>query len=792
MLEFDKKIVAFAGEMVIIYNYAVSSSAFNRAESEGSMKKLGIKFTRILLLGLSILVFANKAHAQCGGQMTLSATSLEWGGVQLGMPTQQSVEVFNPGPLDLCIENITTTNFAWFVSWDPVPIPAGGATTIFIDFTPNLARSYFGTIEIFSSDLDNPRDSIRVTAQACQPGLPPGEPVIDLVVSSSMFYYSLSDADAYSEQDYAIEVTDILHGNIYYGDQYGHLQFDPVFHRHGSRGQNFWIGAVGDLAPNTPYSVRLLARNCTGDVMEGPSVLVHTPPEIHEAAIESLTVHASATDAAVVELRWEAGVTDINNIPLPFDGYIIYSGNHPDSIDNLHAESYENYIELPAADSRKFFQVYGRTNGTYHGLAPRFLWPPENAQIYGMNTISICDPANWSEWQSIEVMVDSMGFWVTLLSLGPDELPEPHGIDLLVDFDALGLGFRMMMANVTDVNGVIHSVMRHVNVVSRPRADFTASYDPIVRTFTLFAQNINTPAPLFDIWWPISTVDERYGPAMQFESKLGEPDLHIVKPIPIMPSFILNEEQPWPLEDDFAYGVKVNDDVPDNFQVVDDETPATPCCIGIEINYFDSNLPQDSCFVTCEPSRTNNGSKTCRAGCRFNFKILWEWNPGTYNSSWEVHSKYTESHWDGTCEPGPGGDNVFTPAVGAAHTKTKDFKNQHGYAGATTGVLNSGDAKPLKSGVNADGKPFGSTPAWSSDKNGKQAEPVAQHKKDTALKNGKSMAVRIKGDYYFRVIAIDECPGADCDEEYNVHFDVVCCEDCDTLITTAPAVNSGP
>ncbi|MCL4305328.1 hypothetical protein KJZ99_05395 [bacterium] len=761
------------------------------------MRRVTTKLTMRLFVWAVLVLFCGSAgvQAQCGGQITISATSLEWAATGVGVPVQQTVEIMNTGPDNLCIFNVTSTSPAWIVSWNPSPLPPGGVTSLLIDFFPFHDRDYFGTIEIFSSDENSPRDSIKVRGEACQAALPPGAPQIHSSGSPYMFYYSIPWDENPESVEYAIQVRKMPEGDTFYGDPDGGHSEVPVFNllsvRRGVSGRANQVGAVGELEPSSFYEVRLLTRDCMGNVFEGPPMPVATQSEIHEAAIEELTINATS-HGGPVELRWNPQVTDVNQVPLPFDGYFIFAGNHPDSIDQLYAESYDNSIELPAVDSKKLFTVYARTNGTHFGIAPFFFWPPDNAPLYGVNTVMLRDAANWDEWSSVQIQIDSMGFWVDLLSLGPDELPGREGVDIIVDFDQYGVGPRMIQANVTDIQGVVYSVIKMVNVLSRPYAEFSASYDPAMRTFTLLATNISTPVPLVDIWWPLSTVDERYGPAMQFESKLGEPQLHIVKPIPLFASKILNEEQPWPLESDATYGVKVDDNAPGNFQVIGSESPASPCCKDIEVAYFNANTGFDSCFVSCKASGQNPGSKTCRAGCRFYFNILWEWNPGVFNTSWAVHSKYTESHWDGTCAPGPDGP-VFTAAEGDARTKTKDFKNQHSYEGATTAVLNSSNTpKPQKQGTNDDGKAYGKTPAWTSDKNGKQAEPVSQHKKDTTLRNGRSMAVRLKGDYYFRVVATDECPSADCDKEYRVNFDIVCCQDCDTIVTTSPSVTAVP
>ncbi len=181
-------------------------------------------------------------------------------------------------------------------------------------------------------------------------------------------------------------------------------------------------------------------------------------------------------------------------------------------------------------------------------------------------------------------------------------------------------------------------------------------------------------------------MDERYGSFIQFESKAGADSLHIVVPKPILATKILNEELPWPLPTDPTYGVIVDVNAPGNFQVVGNNNPAGPCCKEVTIEYDDANTTVDSCFVTCEASGQNEGSITCRAGCRFDFAILWEWNPQPLNTSWVILSKFTIQDIDGECEEGPGNTNVFIPAVGAKATRTKHFKEQgveHPYAGAT-------------------------------------------------------------------------------------------------------------
>jgi hypothetical protein len=751
------------------------------------LKLIGQALSALFLL----TALATSVQAQCGGQITLSATSLEWSGTQVGFPVQQTVLITNTGLDQLCLFSVTSTSPAWLVSYDPLPIPPGGWTTMTVDFVPAFDRWYSGMIEIYSSDETSPRDSVSVLARACQPALAPGAPLTMPPMSPYMLYWAIPWDENPDGVEYAAQLRKLPDEEIFYCTLHGGLDLVPNWHtaigwaRDGE-------GAFVALEPSENYELTLLARDCMGNISVGVTVPVFMPTEIEEAPISDFTIHAT-TEGGPVELRWDPEVTDMIGNSLPFDGYYVLAGNHPDSIDQLYGESYENFLELPVSDAKKHFTVYGLTNGTYWGTNPFFIWPPDNAPLYGMNTVALRDPANWSEWSSVLIQIDSMGWMVDLLWMDHEDLQGASAITLDVDFDQYGIGPRTISATVTDLSGMITTAFKPVNVVQRPQADFTTVYDPILRIFSLGAINVVTPVPYTDIWWPISTVDERYGSFIQFESKAGEDSLHIVVPKPILASKILNEELPWPQPTDPTYGVIVDVNAPGNFQVVGNNNPAGPCCKEVTIEYDDANTDADSCFVTCVASGQNEGSITCRAGCRFDFSILWEWNPQPLNTSWVILSKFTIQDIDGECVPGPGNTNVFVPAVGAKATRTKNFKEQgveHPYAGGTVDTLDSRKTvKPTKSaGVNAAGKPFGKTSARPADRNRSAPTGAAQHKKDSTLKNKKSMAVRLVGDCYFRIIAHDECPGADCDDEYEVRWDIVCCPNCDKIITRAPAV----
>ncbi|MBL0063208.1 MAG: DUF1573 domain-containing protein [bacterium] len=569
-----------------------------------------------LFVTLIGLLHAPLVFAQCGGQISLSTDTLEWNGSQIGMPSQQTIVITNTGVDQLCLFNVTSTCPALLASFNPIPIPPLGTSTITVDFFPQLDRWYSATIEIFTSDPSSPRDSVTVFARSCQTALAPGMPILMPPMSSYMVYWAIPWDENKEGVDYALQVRKMPENEIYYCTIDGGLDFDYNWHTDLEWARN-GIGAVGGLEPGGNYELTLLTRDCMGNMSVGVSAFIFMPQEIDEAPIEDFTVHAT-TAGGPVELRWDPAVTDIFGTPLPFDGYLVLEGSHPDSIDNYYASCSGNFNALPVEDGLKLFTVYPNTNGTYWGTNPFFTWPPDNAPLFGLNTVSLRDPANWSEWSSVLIQVDSMGWVVTLDSLGHEDLQRTGNITLTVDFDKYGLGPHTISAVVTDLHNVVTTAWKTVNVVERPRADFIASYAPGPRLFNLTATNVFTPAPYIDLWWPTSTVDERYGPSIQFESKEGEETLHVIKPIPILASKILNEELPWPLDIDSTYGVVVDVNAPGNFQVVGKDKKIFPCCVDVGANETEKDTFKVECVKVKQES-------VCKISGNFQFTINWSW-----------------------------------------------------------------------------------------------------------------------------------------------------------------------
>jgi len=734
-----------------------------------------------LLVTLIGVTYAPLVFAQCGGQISLSTDTLEWNGSQIGMPSQQTIEITNTGVDQLCLFNITSTCPALLASFNPIPIPPLGTSTITVDFVPQLDRWYSATIEIFSSDPNSLRDSVTVFARSCQTALAPGMPILWPPMSPYILQFAIPWDENQEGVEYALQVTKLPENETSFSSIDGSLELYPQWYtvlewaRDGS-------GAVVGLEASANYELKLLTRDCMGNMSVGVPAFIFMPQEIDEAPIEDFTVHTT-TEGGPIELRWDPAVTDAFGTPLPFDGYFIMAGNHPDSIDTHYAVCSSNFITLPVSDSRKLFTVYPNTNGTYWGTSPFYTWPPDNAPLYGLNTVSLRDPANWSEWSSVVIQIDSMGWMVDLLSWAQDDLQRTSGITLAVDFDLYGIGPHMIVATVTDLHGVINTANKFVNVVQRPHADFIASYAPGPRLFNLSATNIITPVPYIDIWWPTSTVDERYGQFIQFESKAGEESLHIIKPVPILALKILNEEMPWPSADDPTYGVMVDVNAQGNHRVIGNAEPSYPCCVNISVE-VDATNP----FATvCEMPHSNS---ICRVKGSFHYEIEWKWTLVVLEATWKVETKSTSSTVDGHCKPGPNGTTIFEPIAGDKAVTTNHYQYLPNsvakpFSGADTDTLKYSKGKRQKPSKDAKNKNFS-----------KEVVSVKENEVGISKVNRgddtKNLSTRLVGNYYFKITAVSAC-GTPCEEERYVQYDVYCCRsngNCTTYEVLPPNLRS--
>lgn len=740
----------------------------------------------VLLVALLSCVCAPLVFAQCGGQISLSTDTLEWNGSQIGMPSQQTIVITNTGADQLCLFNVTSTCPALLASFNPVPIPPFGTSTITVDFIPQLDRWYSATIEIFTSDPNSPRDSVTVFARSCQTALAPGMPILWPPMSPYILQFAIPWDENQEGVEYALQVTKLPENETSFSSIDGNLELYPQWYtvlewaRDGS-------GAVVGLEASANYELKLLTRDCMGNMSVSVPAFIFMPPEIDEAPIEDFTVHTT-TSGGPIELRWDPAVTDAFGTPLPFDGYFIMAGNHPDSIDTHYAVCSSSFITLPVSDSRKLFTVYPNTNGTYWGTSPFYTWPPDNAPLYGLNTVSLRDPANWSEWSSVVIQIDSMGWMVDLLSWAQDDLQRTSGITLAVDFDQYGIGPHMIVATVTDLHGVINTAYKFVNVVQRPYVDFDGSYDPGLRRFNLNATTVVTPVAYLDLWWPTSTVDERYGQFIQFESKAGEESLHIIKPVPILASKILNEENPWPVAQDPKYGVTVDVSAPANFKFVGPNYPASPCCVSVTaVPHKVGNLP--AFRATCGAGNDQTRNK-CEVVGSFDYVIELSWRQLQYDMSWNIVTRSTKSEVAGNCA-GPANARTFQPIQGDKAVVTKNREERtvppdpgFPFAGSAVDTLKKGSFKDMKSARNE--------PKTVQIAETKANVPNSEigSSKISGKQNGQLLASRLVGNFYFKIVVVTACEGV-CEKESYVQYDVFCCPTpapCTAHETLAPAL----
>ena len=101
---------------------------------------------------------------------SISATSLAFGNVTVGTPTQKTFTVGNVGNAALIVTNISTGNSAFAVSPSAFQVSAGaGAQTITVTFTPAAAQSYSATITVTHNAAGSP-GSVAVTGSGTSSG----------------------------------------------------------------------------------------------------------------------------------------------------------------------------------------------------------------------------------------------------------------------------------------------------------------------------------------------------------------------------------------------------------------------------------------------------------------------------------------------------------------------------------------------------------------------------------------------------------------------------------------------
>jgi formylglycine-generating enzyme required for sulfatase activity len=100
------------------------------------------------------------------GTITLSQNRLDFGTHPLGSSTELSLTVRNDGSNRLAIRNATLNNAAFTVTAKPDTIQPGGSGDLTVQFSPTAVGLQSATLQVSSSDLQNPTVPVTITGGA--------------------------------------------------------------------------------------------------------------------------------------------------------------------------------------------------------------------------------------------------------------------------------------------------------------------------------------------------------------------------------------------------------------------------------------------------------------------------------------------------------------------------------------------------------------------------------------------------------------------------------------------------
>ncbi len=478
----------------------------------------------------------------CNGTVQLNSTLLSFPPTYVGTQSQLSLTITNGGAGNLCVDSITTTGHIWSVPSASFTLTSGQERVLDVTFLPTFEHDFAGTIEIYSSDQVNPRDSVNVVGIGCRPALPPPAPRLYDAASPTNLYFSIPWDQNGSSIEYTIEFSSDNFANSHYVAFPFGSQSQPDYQTAAAWG-HYGRGLITDLAPSTTYSVRLRARDCTGYEVIGASSSLATRDSV---VMSPLTITIRNVNENTVELNWDSTMTDSAGTPLATLGFSVFAGDRPDSIEEFLGQTTSGSLLISTTAAQKlFFVVEPQLTGFYSGAHPFIVWPPDGATLSGRNTVVLQDLLHVSEWDSFRIEIDSAATTALLGSNFDNTSDLASRREAIANFQRFASGPHLISATVVDHQGIIHRDSVHVTVVPRPYVTFDAAYDSARQIFTCdTADAAGITGSIADILWTIEHTDERYGGEVFFPPQPPDSFL-LVKPELILEDRVLDESAKW-------------------------------------------------------------------------------------------------------------------------------------------------------------------------------------------------------------------------------------------------------
>jgi hypothetical protein len=305
-------------------------------------------------------------------------------------------------------------------------------------------------------------------------------------------------------------------------------------------------------------------------------------------------------------------------------------------------------------------------------------------------------------------------------------------------------------------------------------ATFTGSYDPTFHTFHAETTGVqNLPSLIADIYWPISTVGERYGGQVAWEWKTTMDSLNVTKPFVIPVGKILGDNPWWFVT------------TTENAALVPMSIPVIPfpmlgmCCVLVSVSdvgppvggYPPGGLPMGP-VVKCDPA-TGNIEVGYGWETSIYYKYVWGYPPFIY---WGQDAKSTRTYTPVICVTVP----FHTIQVPVGATTSRDPNGNPGN-GATYGnddyrIDNNGGYLDTGNLIKS-----GTVRYWD--------EPSTSG----TLPNG--VGLRCTANDHFMCRADPECPPVPpvwCCKVWDVSWDVTFCQNCSATIQNSPPTMSAP
>ncbi|MCC6475985.1 hypothetical protein IT157_02935, partial [bacterium] len=533
-------------------------------------------------------------------------------------------------------------------------------------------------------------------------------------------------------------------------------------------------GVISGLNPGVNHQVRLWARDCFGNEMVGTFAELSTEPAIQFSADPRLTVQVIHPDS--LRLRWIPAITEALGRSVQFLSWGIYYGETPDNINELIAVSNDSVFDIGGVDSleKGFFDVRVISDRILAEPKPHFVWPPPGATVSGMNSILLHDMLHRAHWDSFTVVLDPETDSTVIGSSWSTPWTESGRIGFPFDFSTINPGPHVLRATVVDPSGGSFQTDSPLLCTPLFQRNFFTQWQNILHAYLLDTVGVTWQSPHnpLGIVWHTSK-GQHYGSPATIEYEPYQPGDSL-----IMIKILVPTAQKYLSDSKYDF----DDGSQQYIAVEQDSTPRVPreniacCCDGLLIhssgndegNYGegDGAAPLGA-IVTCV-----NGEYF--VGFAFEVELTLKYvkadNPG--ECSFGQDCKRTEITEIGQCDPG------WKPAKRPGTPTYKKHKgSQYPYDGAMRGnddYRRNYHGETLDLSEQVKGKIRWWDRPWSS---GTIPEGVS---------------IRLKRDASFFARADPECPSGtwNCCRTWEVHWDVVFCEDCSIIQLTPPELTN--